>query len=441
VITFVLVAAAMIAIAVACVLVPLLRRGTSTGVAREVANVDVLRDQLAELDADLASGTMPSERYEEARCEIEQRVLEDSKATAPRSAPTQSAAWTAAILAGTIPVVALVLYVALGNFDAFAPDAPRLAKDGGGEHQVTREQIDAMAAKLAQRLEREPDNAEGWAMLARTYYALNRYEDAVHAFERATTLSPGDAGLLADYADAVGAVDGGLLDKSQALIARALAVDPKQWKALALAGTVAFEHKEYRKATDYWEKAKASVPPDSPIAGSIDSSIAEARQLGGLPQAAGSPPVQIAAVDPREGTARGVGAPPASSASASPAANAAETPTHASVAGTVSLAPSLVAKVAPTDTVFIFARAADGPKMPLAILRRQVKDLPVSFTLDDSMAMAPNFALSKFPSVVVGARVTKSGNATPQSGDLEGFSPAVKIGATGLSVVIDRALP
>ncbi len=107
----------------------------------------------------------------------------------------------------------------------------------------------------------------------------------------------------------------------------------------------------------------------------------------------------------------------------------------------MSLAPALAAKVAPTDTVFIFARAAEGPKMPLAILRKQVKDLPAAFTLDDSMAMTPNFALSKFPSVVVGARVSKSGNATPQAGDLEGVSPAVKVGATGLTVVIDRTLP
>jgi cytochrome c-type biogenesis protein CcmH len=109
--------------------------------------------------------------------------------------------------------------------------------------------------------------------------------------------------------------------------------------------------------------------------------------------------------------------------------------------GTVALAPALQGKVAPTDTVFIFARAAEGPRMPLAILRKQVKDLPVAFTLDDSMAMAPNFALSNFPSVVVGARISKSGNAAPQSGDLEGVSPIVKVGMSGVSVVIDRALP
>jgi cytochrome c-type biogenesis protein CcmH len=107
----------------------------------------------------------------------------------------------------------------------------------------------------------------------------------------------------------------------------------------------------------------------------------------------------------------------------------------------VALSPALQGKVAPTDTVYIFARAAEGPRMPLAILRKEARELPIAFTLDDSMAMTPNFALSKFPAVVVGARVSKSGNATPQSGDLEGLSPAVKVGMTGVSVVIDRALP
>lgn len=440
---FVLVAAVMIAIAVACVLVPLLRGGKPAGVALDTSNVEILRDQLSELDADLASGAMPRERYDEARRELDQRVLEDLKAGAVGSAPpTQSAAWTAAILAGTIPVVALVLYVALGNFDAFAPAGARVATEakGGAEHEMTREQIEGMAAKLAAKLEREPENAEGWSMLARTYYALNRYTDAVPAFERATTLLPNDAGLLADYADAMGAAEGGLHGKSQALIARALAADPTHWKALALAGTAAFERKEYQKAADYWEKTKATIPPDSPLAGSIDSSIAEARQLGGLPPLPGSPTAQVAAAPARQETAKAAAAPPASASSGAAVASAAPA-TNASIAGTVTLAPALAAKVAPTDTVFIFARAAEGPKMPLAILRKQVKDLPAAFTLDDSMAMAPNFALSKFPSVVVGARVSKSGNAAPQAGDLEGFSPAVTIGATGLTVVIDRALP
>jgi len=427
VISFILIAVAMVAIALAWVLVPLLRRGKRYGVERTAMNVAILRDQLNELEADLASGTLPRARHDEARRELEQRVLEDSQAAAANdAAPSQSAAWTAAILAGTIPIAALLLYAALGSHDAFSPVAAVAAK-GEGEHEVTKAQIEAMAATLSAKLEKEPGNAEGWVMLARTYYALNRYGDATAAFEKAVALVPDDAGLLADYADALGAAQGGLRGKALELVDRALKADPTHWKALALAGTIAFERKDYKQAVAYWEKMKATVPPGSPIAASIDASIAEARDLGGLKPDAASAPVVAAA--PRDGATKA----PVSAPGAAPAG--------AAIAGTVSLAPALAAKASPTDTVFIFARAAEGPKMPLAILRKQVKDLPATFTLDDSMAMAPNFALSNFPSIVVGARISKSGNAAPQAGDLEGLSPVVRVGATGLAVVIDRALP
>lgn len=424
---FVLIAVAMVAIALAWVLVPLLRRGTP-GIAREASNVAILRDQLRELDADLATGTMPRDRYEQSKRELEDRAIEESREIRGAAAPpSQSAAWTAAIIAGAIPIAALLLYVVLGNHEAFAPIATQRAK-GAAEHEVTPQEVEAMAAKLAARLEKEPDNVDGWVMLARTYYALNRHADAARAFDRAIAIIPANADLLADYADSLGAVEGGLRGKSLELIERALKADPTHWKALALAGTAAFNRKDYKGAVAYWERMKATVPPGSPIAGSIDSSIAEARELGGLkagPVAANPPPAIATSKAP-------AGPAPATQAAALPGAT---------VGGTVSLAPALAAQVAPTDTVFIFARASEGPRMPLAILRKQVRDLPVAFTLDDSMAMAPNFALSKFPSVIVGARVSKSGNASPQSGDLEGLSPAVRIGATGLAVVIDRTLP
>jgi cytochrome c-type biogenesis protein CcmH len=436
--TFVLIAAAMVAAALAWVLVPLLKRGRPGGVAREASNVAILRDQLRELEADLATGTMPRDQYEQAKRELEQRVLEESKA-APTvaSAPSQSAAWTAAILGSAIPIAALVLYVVLGNHDAFAPTAARSAK-GGAEHEVTPQQVEAMAANLAAKLEKEPNNVDGWVMLARTYYALNRHADAARAFQRATALVPDDAELLADYADSVGAAEGGLRGKSLELIERALKADPTHWKALALAGTAAFNRKDYRQAVDYWERMKKTVPPGSPMSASIDASIAEARELGGLkagPAAGGSALATAPAGGAAKADAAAKGPASPTSAPASPALPG------ATIAGTVKLAPALAGKVSPTDTVYIFARAAEGPKMPLAILRKQVKDLPVAFTLDDSMAMAPNFALSNFPSVVVGARVSKSGGVTPQSGDLEGMSPAVGMGASGLTVVIDRALP
>ena len=429
-IAFILVAVAMVATALAWVLVPLLRRGKASPVERNAMNVVILRDQLGELEADLAAGTVAREQYDEARRELEPRVLEDSKGTPDAAhAPAQSAAWTAAIVAGTIPIVALLLYVTLGNHEAFAPEAARAAK-GGSEHEVTREQVEAMAAKLAAKLEKDPGNADGWAMLARTYYALNRYADAAPAFEKAVGFAPDDPGLLADYADALGA-QGGLRGKSLELVERALKADPTHWKALALAGTAAFERKNYKQAVAYWERMKATVPPGSTMAGSIDASIQEARELGGLGPGPSAPPaLAVAPAVPMAPNAAAAKAPAVAAAAAG-----------ATIGGTVSLAPALAAKASPTDVVFIFARAAEGPKMPLAILRKQVKDLPATFTLDDSMAMTPDFALSKFPSIVVGARVSKSGNAAAQSGDLEGFSPAVNAGAKGLAVIIDRAVP
>jgi cytochrome c-type biogenesis protein CcmH len=436
VIAFVGITAVMVAAALAWVLVPLLRGTSAGGIAREASNLAILRDQLAELETDLANGTIPRERYEQARGELEQRVLEESKATPGPGAPALSAAgaWTAAIVAGALPIASLLIYVALGNFDAFSPVA-RSAPSGGAEHEMSPQKVNAMAAELAAKLDKEPGNAEGWVMLARTYYSLSRHAEAARAFERAVVLVPDNADLLADYADALGAAQGGALSgKPLELVQRALAIDPTNWKALALAGTVAFDRKDYPQAVVYWERMKATVPPGSPIAQSIDASIAEARELGGLKAAAGAttPP---SAPAPKAAAAAAVKAPAA-------AANAsASIATGTTVAGTVKLSADLAAKAAPTDTVFIFARPAQGSKMPLAILRKQVKDLPAAFTLDDTMAMAPNMALSNFGEVVVGARISKSGQAMPQSGDLEGLSPPVKVGATGVAVVIERALP
>ena len=416
---FVLIAVGMVAIALAAVLIPLLR-GSTPGVLREATNVAILRDQLRELDADLYAGTMPRDRYDQAKQELLQRALEESKSVEAVAAKApQSAAWTAAVLGSTLPIAALLLYLALGNHDAFAPLA--VQSKPAGEHKVTRQDIEALAEKLAAKLKDDPANVDGWVMLARTYQALDRNEDSARAFDRAVALLPDNADLLADYADLLATIDGGFREKSVQLVEQALKADPRHWKALALAGTAAFNRKDYKTAVGYWERMKATVPPTSPLAGSIDASIAEARELGGL-KAAAAPAAPLPATP---------AAPPAATAASA----------GARIAGTVQLAPALADKVSPTDTVYIFARAVDGPRMPLAILKKQAKDLPVTFALDDSMAMTPSLALSNFPSVIVGARVSKSGSATPQSGDLEGLSSAVKLGATGLAVVIDRTLP
>jgi cytochrome c-type biogenesis protein CcmH len=403
---FLVVAAAMVAAAVAWVLVPLLRQRRQAGPDPEATNLAVLRDQVAELDADLARGTLTPERYDQAKLELERRVL-DEVAPAPGAAgatPAASSAWAAAILGAAIPVAAVALYLAVGTPAMLVAQTPGAS---GPQHEVTADQLEAMVAKLAAHVEKNPDDVKGWSLLARSYYVMARYPEAVRAYERAAVLAPRDTDLLADYADALGMTQGrSLHGKPLEIVERALAIDPDHWKALALAGTAAFERKDYRGAIAYWERLKRVVPADSQIGQSVDASIAEARELGGAP-----------------------------------AAKAPKAAAGARVAGRVSLAPALAARAAPTDTVFVFARAASGPPMPLAVLRKQVKDLPFEFALDDSMAMAPNLKLSGFPEVVIGARVSRSGNATPASGDLQGASRPVRVGATGVTLVIDTEVP
>ena len=439
--TFVVVAAVMLVVALAFLLVPLLTHRSVVDVDRDASNLALLRDQVRELDADLAAGTLSAEQHEQSKRELEARVLEESPPASGRAAiDTRSGAITAAALGASVPVLAVAAYLAWGGLDAFSPHpGGGAATAADGQHDLSPAKVEEMVGRLAARLEQEPGNAEGWVVLARTYTSMNRFPEAAKAYERAVALLPGDAGLLADYADALGAVQNGLAGKPTQIIEQALKADPTQWKALALAGTAAFDRKEFAAAVAYWERLKATVPPTAPIAKSIDDSIAEARSLGGLkgPVTGAIPPLpKTAAAAPAPALAAPSPAPAPKSPPASGAALA-----GASVSGTLALSPALAAKASPSDVVFVFARPADGSRVPLAILRKEVKDLPLKFTLDDSMAMNPAMAISKHGEVIVGARVSKSGNAAPQSGDLEGLSTAVKVGTSGLTVTIDRALP
>jgi len=337
------------------------------------------------------------------------------------------------VLAAAIPIVAGLLYSKLGAPDAFSP----LATATQDQHQLTGAQVEEMTAKLAARLEKEPDNIDGWVMLARTYYSQRRFEEASRAYEKLTALLPNEPALYADYADALAMAQGRkIAGKPLELVKKALALDPNQWKALAMAGTEAFDRKDFKAAVEYWERLKASSAGE-PIAQQIQGSIDEARKLGGLP------PSPDAAVAPMA-AAKGMPA-PATTAKATPAPETSTKPAAAAgggnVSGTVALSAELKAKAGPNDAVYVFARPADGSKMPIAITRAQVKDLPLKFTLDDSTSMSKDIRISGFAEVIVAARVSKSGSAMPASGDLEGITKPVKVGSSGLAVTIDRVLP
>lgn len=419
--TFLIVAALLTAGALLFVL-PTLLRAAPAGPAHarhDEVNLTVLRDQLRELDADLAAGAISAAAYQGARGELERRVAEDVQpGAAPIGAATRQGK-IAGALALALPALAAALYLQIGTRAGLDPallNAPAQQEQG---HAVTDEQIADMVQGLAKRLAEHPDDAEGWSMLARSYNAMGRFAEASSAFARLAQLLPQDANVLADYADALAmAQNKTLLGEPERLVERALAADPNNIKALALSGSGAFERRDFARAVVQWEKILALVAPDSEIARSTAGSIEQARALAG-------------------GSAAPAQAAPAAPVQAAPAAQAAAPGAGPATAGTVELDPALRAKVADSDTVFIYARAAQGPRFPLAVLRKQVKDLPLRFALDDTMSMVPNAKLSNFPQVVVGARISKSGDATAQAGDLEGATDPVAPGAQGLTIVIN----
>jgi len=414
-IMFSVVAALLIAAALLFIIPPLWRRHDQRSVQRDRSNLEIYKDQLRELENDLRNGILSQEQFEQGHLELERRLLEEVTPDANQPVVKddrgqgRGAAFTVMLL---VPLLAVFLYLLKGTPAALSPDKIAVAQqDGKGPaHAVTMEQIESMVQGLAARLETNPEDADGWRMLGRSYVALGRYQEAVSALERAVAMIPDDPDLLADYADALAMTSGQtLVGKPTELVKRALQLNPDHEKSLWLAGTAAYNQGDYPGAVAYWQRLLKQMTPGSQESQQVTNIIAEAQDL-----ASGKKP-----------------APPAQAAAGA----------AAQVAGTVSLSPALASKAAPTDTVYIFAKAPQGPPMPLAAFRAQVKDLPVKFNLDDSMAPTPMAHLSDFPSVIVGARISKSGNPMPQSGDLQGLTDMVQVGSSGVQVTINSVVP
>jgi cytochrome c-type biogenesis protein CcmH len=406
-------AALLTALALAFLITPLLRGRAkrATPVSRAASNLTIYRDQLAELDADLAAGTIDQEQWEAARGDLQRELLEDAGAPAvAAAAPVKRSVAVAVVLAVALPVVAVSAYLIVGNPQGLNPSM-------ASAHGVTQAQIDAMVSGLAQKLKSNPDDPAGWVMLARSYSALGRFGEAANAYAQADARAPLNAQLLADYADSLAMSQGeSLLGKPEALIQRALQADGKNVKALALAGTVEFEKQQFAKAAEYWKRILPLLPAGSEMENSIRASIKEAEEkAGGAPKLA-----------KETGKAGEVAV-----AKSTTAAGGKER-----LSGTITLAPALAARAAPDDSVFVFARPAKGSRMPLAVERVKVTDLPLKFSFDDSMAMNPAAKLSDYSEVVVEARVSKSGSVMPQPGDFDGVSKPVHPGTKGLHIEI-----
>jgi cytochrome c-type biogenesis protein CcmH len=417
-ILFWILCAALSLVAVLFIVLPLWRKSsTPDEVLRDAANLEILRDQASELEVDLHNGLLTQEAYDQGRTELESRLLEEVKITEqPAAKPPRNPARVLAVaLAVLLPVVSVSLYLALGNIDAVSPQDMIVADAEGVIHSP-----DALH-KLEDKVKRGSQDPNDWWMLARTYTEQKRFSDASNAYARLVVLVPNEAQLWANYADVYAMANGQTLqnDEVTKMIRKSLELDPNNNTALALAGSAAMERGDYLTAMKHWQTLVDQLGP-----GTQDAQV----YIGGLKRAAELLVKQPGGRKQLEQLAAG-----RASAKSALAASA--------ITGKVTLSKTLAGKVSPDDTVFILARAAEGPKMPLAVMRKQVKDLPMKFTLDDSMAMQPQLKLSGFPQVVVVARVSKSGSPMPQSGDLQGMTSTIKPGTKGLNIVINSVMP
>ncbi len=388
--------------------------------------IDASRARIAALRDDLATGRIDQPQFDQQENALAQELLARSatlQANAPPRAPDRRRTLAIAALLG-VAALALIWLLA-GPREAPAPtaastaspaeraaaSAPAPASGPRAARALSDEQIQRMIDETRARVQANPKDVAAWAMLAHSYDMLGKFAESSKAYASLAQLAPNDAQVLADYADALGVANGRTLaGEPAALIRKALAIDPRNVKALTLAGTEAYERADYPGAAAQWERARA-LSHDPALIQQIDLSLASAR-ASGKPVAASAP---VAAATPAAGAS-------------------------ATISGRVSLADDLVGKAPPDAVVFIFARPVEGSRMPVAILRRHVRDLPLDFTLDDSMSMVRDVRLSQAGLVIIGARVSKRGDVMPAAGDMQGMSAPIRVGASGVKLEISEVL-
>lgn len=414
------IAAALVAIALAFLLPPLLRRPRAEIVKskqREI-NIAVYRDQMRELDADLAAGLLSTEQYEAARAELETRLAEDALSGADAADDTPQAVpkrirLPGYIVAAAVPVAAFGLYFVMGTPLALVAGSP--AADAA--QAQAGQDVNQMVHEVEERARRSPDDPVAWIMLAKAYVAVERWPDALKAWQNAYRLRPAEPDVLAGYAEALAVSNNrNLAGRPMKLVQQALTHDPRHPKALELAGLGMYQAREFTQAANYLGRLLEVLPPDTPYAADIRLLQQDAQvQAQGGPSMFDQPPPQQSA-------------------------NAPSAAAGARITGSLEVAAALRGKVQPGDVVFLFARAAGGGA-PLAALRADAGHLPLNFELNDSQAMDHNSRLSGHQDVVIIARIAKSGDIKGAPGDLESAPMQVKVGAEGVRLVIDRVRP
>ena len=402
-----------------------------------------LAAQRAEIDADVDADMLAADAREESVREWSARAgvtLAAIKAQ-PEASQAPLRRWSM-VSAVVLVLAAIVLYAVLGNPRALEGNAspsplaavnetfdPESASAGQAAHAQSPAAVQEMLKSLEAKLAAQPDNVAGWALLARSKGQLGDFAGAAAAYEQALRLAPADPDLLTDAADVLAMAQGrNLQGRPSAMIAQALKIDPEHHKALALAASAAMQAGQRSEAIIFWKRLRATFADGSDDAAQIDQVLA---QLSGSALGANTLAEQPAFAEPEQL--------PAPAAQALPKSNAAAS---AGISGAVDITPALRGRVAAHSTLFVYARnAASTSRMPLAVMRMPLPVLPASFLLDDSMAMAPAMNLSSADKVDIEARISVSGQATPQSGDLRGVLRAVKTGSSQLRILIDTVQP
>lgn len=418
-------------LAMAFYIFPFLRKTEYATLSSDELNLSVFNQQLEELDSDLASGKLDQALYDAARHDLEKELLVDVSGDHAQTAAasSHSGKWILSLVV-VIPVLALFFYQTLGNPEiinklASNPTAGQRPATAHAQSTQGLPPMEELVKKLAAKMQQQPENLEGWIMLGRSYMSLGQPNEAIAAYERGMAINGENISLLLAYAEALAKQTGNnFTGKAESLIKKAYSVDAKNSNALWMMGIVSYQQERFQDAINYWEQLADLLGPQSKELASVDNAINDARtQLGLGPQfpsiVQASSPAQPPAAKVEESTAGTVDA--------------------SAIQVTIKLSPELGAKAKPGDTVFIYAKATSGPPMPLAAVRKQVKDLPITLVLDDSMAMMPQMKLSSFPKVAVGARVSLSGaGPSAQTGDLEGeIRPVTPGQSEPITVIID----
>lgn len=401
-------AALMLALGAGLLLRPLLRRGRDT--------------RRAALDAALAAGVIDSAEYE-AKCAA-------LPATAPGPAPGVPL-WVPFALGLALSVAAIGLYRTVGEPRALDPQT--VAAGPNASAPAMEEAVRGLEARLRDN----PADLEGWLLLGRAYKSMQRFDDAKATLAKALALAPDNPDAMVEYAEsiALAAPDHRIAGQARTLLDRALSVNPANQRGLWMLGIAEVQEGRHAEAVAAWERLLAQLPPGSDVAASVTEQIEQARQAGGLVASApAAAPAATTAASPS------AAAPPVAATASSDDSPAAST---AALTVAVDVADELKSRIAPGDVLFVFARAPEGPKMPLAIQRLPATGFPLRLVLDDSMGMMPALKLSQAERVVVGARISKSGNAAPQSGDFEIISApiALKDQALPVELLISNIVP